>query len=399
MALTDAWLKANSGKRISKSCEKTDRDGMSARISPNGKISFQIRYRHDGVPKRLKLGEYPRITLKKARDENDRLRALLNIGHDPKLVKAGEKTKTASEQTFEEAFTSWFNKYRWEEIARPADVLRSFELHVFPTVGNMPTSKLTTLHWLHEIEIITKKTPSIASRVITNIKLFYRWSQRMGFVDVDVVATLSAKIDFKIKKGIVTRTLEDFEIEWLWQAFRGSRVSTRNVITYKLMLLTGGRTQEIRLAEKSHFNMVDQVWTVPAKISKNRRQIKRPIIDEIMPMIELALSLNAKSKWLFISDRTGKPPKGPSVRDSVDCFKNYVEKKIGQHMSHWSPHDLRRTARTKLSKHTQPHIAEKILGHELQGMEKVYDHYDYLDEQREALTKLYYEIEGIVGEV
>jgi hypothetical protein len=47
-------------------------------------------------------------------------------------------------------------------------------------------------------------------------------------------------------------------------------------------------------------------------------------------------------------------------------------------------HDLRRTARTNFSTLTQPHIAEKMLGHKLGGVWEVYDKHDYLDEQRIA---------------
>jgi integrase len=54
----------------------------------------------------------------------------------------------------------------------------------------------------------------------------------------------------------------------------------------------------------------------------------------------------------------------------------------------WTAHDLRRTARTHLSKlGVAPHIAERILGHTHADVAAVYDHHDYLPEMREALSK------------
>lgn len=51
-------------------------------------------------------------------------------------------------------------------------------------------------------------------------------------------------------------------------------------------------------------------------------------------------------------------------------------------------HDLRRTARTWLSKlKVQPHIAERCLNHSLGPMEEVYDHNTFISERREALEK------------
>jgi hypothetical protein len=76
MAITDARLKANSGKRGDKIREKADRDGLGARVSLKGKIVFQIRYRYNGSAnaKQLDLGSYPAMSLKKARAEHLRLR-------------------------------------------------------------------------------------------------------------------------------------------------------------------------------------------------------------------------------------------------------------------------------------------------------------------------------------
>lgn len=43
MAITDSWLKANNKKERSKTIVKTDRDGLSARVSKaNSPIAFAI---------------------------------------------------------------------------------------------------------------------------------------------------------------------------------------------------------------------------------------------------------------------------------------------------------------------------------------------------------------------
>jgi hypothetical protein len=45
MALTDTWLKANDGKERNALEERSDRDGLGVRITPNGKITFQLATR------------------------------------------------------------------------------------------------------------------------------------------------------------------------------------------------------------------------------------------------------------------------------------------------------------------------------------------------------------------
>ena len=64
MPITETWLKANAGKSREKVEEKSDRDSLSARVSANGKITFQIRFICCGKGARIDLGSYPLISLK-----------------------------------------------------------------------------------------------------------------------------------------------------------------------------------------------------------------------------------------------------------------------------------------------------------------------------------------------
>jgi integrase len=55
----------------------------------------------------------------------------------------------------------------------------------------------------------------------------------------------------------------------------------------------------------------------------------------------------------------------------------------------WVLHDLRRTARSLLSRAgVRPHIAERVLGHVRGGVEAVYDRHTYGAEKGAALAKL-----------
>jgi hypothetical protein len=50
---------------------------------------------------------------------------------------------------------------------------------------------------------------------------------------------------------------------------------------------------------------------------------------------------------------------------------------------------LRRTARSLMSRAGMPtDHAERVLGHVLPGIRRVYDHHDYASEKRQALAKL-----------
>jgi integrase len=56
---------------------------------------------------------------------------------------------------------------------------------------------------------------------------------------------------------------------------------------------------------------------------------------------------------------------------------------------HWTLHDLRRTARSLMSRaKVRPDIAERVLGHAIAGVQGVYDRHAYDLERAQALTAL-----------
>jgi integrase len=64
----------------------------------------------------------------------------------------------------------------------------------------------------------------------------------------------------------------------------------------------------------------------------------------------------------------------------------------------WVIHDLRRTARSLMSRAgVRPDIAERVLGHAITGVEGVYDRHSYRDEKADALKRLATLIDTIVN--
>jgi len=81
MSISNSKLKSLLNKSQFKRDELADRDGLSARVTQAGSISFQ--YRFQSVPKRSTLGRFPDLTLAQARDKIPQLRQLLKDGKDP----------------------------------------------------------------------------------------------------------------------------------------------------------------------------------------------------------------------------------------------------------------------------------------------------------------------------
>ena len=108
MALSDSWLKSNNGKAREKVEVITDRDALSVRISPKGRIVFQYRYRYDGVAKRMDIGTYPLLTLKEARLLIQKYKTELDQNKDPYQLKLKREENYSKQPTVKEICTEWF---------------------------------------------------------------------------------------------------------------------------------------------------------------------------------------------------------------------------------------------------------------------------------------------------
>jgi len=393
VAITETWLKAKHEKHRAKTLVKTDRDGLGARVSPKGKITFQLRYYYNGSDqaKRVDLGSYPLMSLIEAREETRRLRKQLEGGHDPRIVLRTEEVAIVTAVPLEGLFRKWYEAYCKKKKKGHHEILRSFEIYVFPTLGILPVPTLTLHMWLPLLEALAEDVPGIADRILTNAKQFLKWCRKRQVITVNPLADITAYEDLQIEKANEARTLTDDEIKRVWRAMERSRMALKNRVFTLLSLIYGNRSGELRLARKSDFDFVGMRWTVPPQNHKIGKLTGKPLIRPIIPvtefLIRLAMKLSGDSPYLFPATVGAKEPIKPSFAVSFPYnIMQYLRRYEKYEMPHWSMHDLRKTARTLLSRFTQWHVAEIALGHVLPGESRLYDNHDYMEELRQAYT-------------
>jgi integrase len=90
------------------------------------------------------------------------------------------------------------------------------------------------------------------------------------------------------------------------------------------------------------------------------------------------------------------PGIGQSNFKSFARAKLAFDKATGE-LPQWQLHDLRRTARSLMSRAgVRPDIAERVLGHVQAGVEGTYDRHSYRDEKGQALKMLAGLVENIL---
>jgi integrase len=181
-----------------------------------------------------------------------------------------------------------------------------------------------------------------------------------------------------------SRTLDDREIRALWAA-AGDLGIYGSLL--KFLLTTGARRDEACRMEWCELK--DNVWTLPKQRSKTGEEVQRPlsklalgILDEL-PRVE-------GNPYVFSL--------GSRPFNSHSRFKKLLDDKL-QFAKQWQVHDLRRCARSLLSRaNIASDIAELTLGHVLPGgsIRATYDRHKYIEQKRHAFEALANLIENII---
>ncbi|WP_086996296.1 tyrosine-type recombinase/integrase [Rhizobium sullae] len=162
---------------------------------------------------------------------------------------------------------------------------------------------------------------------------------------------------------------------------------------YMAMILTGQRENEVAGMRRSEIDMAGRLWTIPAARYKPGRAHAVPLSDQMMELLQALLRvLPAGHGDCLFSVDNGRNPIA-DFSHPVQAFKRAVlsalrEAKPGAEMAPWELEDTRRTVRSGLSRLKVPkEVARAVLGHAKQGLDRVYDLYEYLPEREEALAR------------
>jgi integrase len=181
------------------------------------------------------------------------------------------------------------------------------------------------------------------------------------------------------------RILDDDEIRTIWAA--ADTASSFGAIV-KLCLLTAQRSRKVAAMKWTDISP-DGEWTIPAEPREKNTAGSLMLPKAALHIIRARHELG-DNPHVFPA-RIGNGP-----FDSFGPAKGKFDAKLAS-MKPWVVHDLRRTARSLMSRAgIRPDIAERVMGHAIAGVEGVYDRHSYREEKADALARLAALIDGIV---
>ena len=303
MKLTDSIIKNE--KPTDKRKQLADGNGLVLYIMPNGSKLWRYRYRYNGSPKMLSLGEYPTVTLKDARAERERVSDLLAQGIDPSIERKEKKLSQAYaiENDFKSVARAWWDN--WKVANSEAHALKVwgiFEKDIFPVFGKYPVENIKpSLVRLAVKRVVERGAYDTAGRVhqYTSAVLSYAFNHELVASNVARDIAVNDLIPRRKKQSMGRVDLKDLpQLLQDIQAYDGNAITK---IAIQLLSLTFVRTKELIQATWDEIDFIGKVWRIAPERMKMGTAHIVPLSAQTLDLLGELKKITGGSKHLFPS--------------------------------------------------------------------------------------------------
>jgi integrase len=341
--------------------------GLYLRIPPEGPITFAAVARNPGSKQIwATLGTTADTDINqarsKAREAISRIKAGLPAREQPKPQPDSVATIAQN----------WLTRVVFKNRHRTAgETERIVKKYIGEHIGTRVFTELKRSEiasWLDTIE--DQHGARMADRALSTLRAIANWHAKRddAYVSPFVRGMHRASTEGR------ERVLDDSELRSFWRATEGTDTGD----CLRLLLLTGQRRSKVLGMLRRDIS--EGIWNVPCEPGEKGTggSLKLPAI---------VLELIRRQPRMTGDDRVF-----PFQKSKLDVASATVSNGDG-----WHIHDLRRTARSLMSRAgVQSEHAERVLGHVIAGVEGIYNRHAYEDEKATALEKLARQVQQIV---
>ena len=379
MALTDTLIKAKTHKDIDGKVKVApyklyDEKGLFLQVTPNGGKWWRFKYQFDGKEKLLSLGTYPEVPLagrwqdpdtKKiwidgARDKRDKARELIASEVDPSDTrKSQKKTKDGNlANSFEVVAREWLaTKMQTKSERYQLNVLRRFELYLFPWIGKRAISELNAPDLLDVIRRIEDQNKvETAYRTLQATGQVLRYAVQTGRALRDITGDLRGALTPSVTKHMASFT-EPQQVAELMRAIDGFTGTLTVQTALRLAPLVFVRPSELRQAKWADIDLDAGVWSY--FVTKTKTDHIVPLCSQAIKHLKDIHPLSGHAEYVFQGGHNpNKAMSEAAINAELRRMGYDTQKDI-------TAHGFRAMARTILHErlNIDPHIIEHQLAH------------------------------------
>lgn len=374
----------------------------------------------DGRMRQQRLGHWPAMSPTAALVAWQAARDLRGTGADPVAERrtarrqAAERLKSERADRRRSAYTvrrlvdEYLASYKGTVAPRTyAELQRLFDVEL-DAIAATPAAELTRAQAFDLLDAMRGR-PVVALRLRQGLGAAWDRAHDAGRLPPDAPNWWRLVLRGKLKStgkriggepvADTKRVLTEAELQLLLPWMPNFSRDIEDVLTLYLWTLCRGA--EIVAMERGEISReADGTWwTIPRAKLKMRRNplttdLRVPLVGRALAVVERRLQASA-GVWMFPStSKRGEHIQQKAAGVAVYWHMPYCkirEESLRARLpvTHWAPHDLRRTGRTMLASMGCPaEVGEMILGHLLPGVQGVYDRHHYDPQRREWLNLL-----------
>ncbi len=359
-----------------------DGNGLMLRIKPNGSKIWLFNYYRPFTKKRANLGfgQYPDVTLAKAREKRTESRALLAADIDPQEHKSQYAKAEKDRFTLLIVYQTWFDVKKTKIKEKTSkEIKRILELYITPKLGSKPISKLTAPMVIDVIKPIAKagrlETVKRICQRLNNIMVF---AVNTGVIGHNPLTGIGKAFEAPTVKNLPTLKPNELPQFMTDLKYANTKLTTRLLIEWQLHTIT--RASESAGAKWDEINLTDKVWVIPAERMKMKREHIIPLTSKALDILERIKPLSGHKEFIFPSHNNPLTHTNPSTVNMAIKRMGYKNKLVG--------HGMRALASTTLNEQAFDHdVIEASLAH-VDGNEvrRAYNRTDYLERRRVMMT-------------
>jgi integrase len=368
---------------------------FGVRVWRSGRKFWLCQYRFGKDTRKANIALTTEKTAEQAREIAKDIFAHVRLGRDP-VAERQRREKDA-----EDRFDLLVAEYLHEKLhpikpgkkpmrARSYDeVKRHLETHCAP-FAKKPIRSITKGDVADLYKAIANESGAgAASHTWASLRALMDWAVRNDKLDKNV----AAQYDGGGTNPSRERTLLDPELSIVWRACGADQFGA----IVKLLILTGGRRDEVGHLPLSELSLessqwVKPTWLLPPDRAKNGREHIVPLSDAAVNILKQAVE--TRDQFVFGHGKTRGFSGWGKAKDALD------ERiaKAGHKIEHWTLHDLRRSFAAGLQRlKVDPHIIEACLNHVPPKLQRTYQTHAYEDERRAALAAWATHVDAIVN--
>lgn len=393
--LTDTAIR--NAKPREKPYKVSDSQGLYLLVNPRGSKLWRVKYRINGVERKLAIGPYPEITLAEARAARDAARRQIAHAIDPNYAKRQARIEATmrAENSFSKVAEELIAKREKEGVSPRTLEKYDWVLKLFSAeFARRPVSEVTPAELLHELKHqerrgkfeTAKRMRSFASRV-------FRYAAATARAERDPAQMLLGALIQPRAKHFAAIT-EPTEFGALLRAIEDYSGDPAVMHALKLTPHVFQRPGELRHMEWAEINFDKAVWTLPATKMKMRQPHAVPLSRQALEILQSMHGLTGNGKYVFPSVRARTRPMSENTITAALRRMGYTKEQM-------TAHGFRTSASSLLNESGKwnPDAIERALAHMVAGeVRRIYNQSaywrervemaqwwsDYLDELREG---------------